>query len=436
MSDDVLVRVDNVSKRFCRNLKRSLWYGLQDLGSELGGRRHGGGGGSVRSSADVQLREDEFWAVKDVSFELRRGECLGLIGHNGAGKTTLLKMLNGLIKPDCGRIELNGRVGALIALGSGFNPILTGRENIYVNASILGFTKDEIDGKIGEIIEFAEIGDFIDTPVQSYSSGMQVRLGFAVAVNLKPDILLIDEVLAVGDVGFKQKAYAAIYEAIKNAAVIFVSHSISQVGKVCSRGILMRKGEIAIASTQVEQVIDAYFGEFSAPGQCRISGTGEADLLEFEVATGNGEITSRTRLTPILDVRQATISYNDFVDFTFWLKISSEIKKFYIAVTFLDMEMKGVIQFTSVNYGDIFEVGQDGLCTIKASIPNLPLNKGKYEMIFRVHEALNGDMNAGKTLCMYENLLDLHVLSGGLIIGGQSVQIRAECQVVKPELIY
>ena len=134
-----------------------------------------------------------------MSFELRRGDCLGLIGRNGAGKTTLLKMLNGLIKPDRGRIEMRGRVGALIALGAGFNPILTGRENIYVNGSVLGLSRREIEEKLDDIIDFAEIGKFIDAPVQSYSSGMQVRLGFAIATALRTDILLLDEVLSVGE---------------------------------------------------------------------------------------------------------------------------------------------------------------------------------------------------------------------------------------------
>jgi homopolymeric O-antigen transport system ATP-binding protein len=128
MTSSTLVRVDNVSKRYCRDLKRSLWYGVQDLGRELVGRDHGG----------VDLRKDEFWAIKDVSFTLERGETLGLIGHNGAGKTTLLRMLNGLIRPDAGRIEINGRIQALIALGAGFNPVLTGRENIFINAAVLG----------------------------------------------------------------------------------------------------------------------------------------------------------------------------------------------------------------------------------------------------------------------------------------------------------
>lgn len=232
-SDDVLVRVENVSKKFCRDLKRSLWYGMKDLGSELLCRRH---------DDDGELRKDEFWAVKDVNFELKRGECLGLIGYNGAGKTTLLRMLNGLIKPDRGRIEMRGRVGALIALGAGFNPILTGRENVYVNSSILGLNNAEINEKIEEIIEFAEIGDFIDSPVQTYSSGMQVRLGFAIATMLKPDILLLDEVLAVGDAGFRFKCYKIIDDLLNSAAVIFVSHNMPDVYRICSKTVYLEKG--------------------------------------------------------------------------------------------------------------------------------------------------------------------------------------------------
>ena len=256
MNDDVLVKVDNVSKRFCRSLKRSLWYGLQDLGSEIGGRRHGGGSGLPQSSADVQLRPDEFWALKDVSFELRRGECLGLIGRNGAGKTTLLRMLNGLIKPDTGLIEMRGRVGALIALGAGFNPVLTGRENIYTNASILGMTKSDIDKNINKIIDFAEIDSFIDSPVQSYSSGMQVRLGFAVTTVLSPDIVLLDEVLAVGDIRFRNKCYntlASLRE--RGSSFILVTHDMSAVTRVCDRAIYLENGRVRMAGTASSVVI-------------------------------------------------------------------------------------------------------------------------------------------------------------------------------------
>ena len=167
---------------------------------------------------------------------------MGLIGHNGAGKTTLLKMLNGLIKPDAGSITMRGRVGALIALGAGFNPILTGRENIYINGSVLGLTKKEIDAKIDEIIDFAEIREFIDMPVQSYSSGMTVRLGFAVATALDPDVLILDEVLAVGDVAFRYKCYRRIDEIRNRAAILFVSHNMPDVGRICTETIVMEKG--------------------------------------------------------------------------------------------------------------------------------------------------------------------------------------------------
>jgi lipopolysaccharide transport system ATP-binding protein len=243
--DEVLVKVEGVSKKFCRDLKKSLWYGMCDVASELLPFSSNKEPRTKNQEHSPSLRDGEFWANKDISFELRRGECIGLIGRNGAGKTTLLKMLNGLIKPDSGTIEMRGRVGALIALGAGFNPILTGRENIYVNGSILGLTKEEIDSKMEDIIEFAEIREFMDSPVQSYSSGMQVRLGFAVATALNPDILILDEVLAVGDAAFRAKCYNRIGKLQKDAAVIFVSHSMHQVSQVCSAILMLHRGVVA-----------------------------------------------------------------------------------------------------------------------------------------------------------------------------------------------
>ena len=233
---ETLIKVEGVSKKFCRSLKKSLWYGMQDLGSEMLGKRHGG---------KDELRPDEFWAVKDVSFELKRGECLGLIGRNGAGKTTLLKVLNGLIKPDQGRVEMRGNIGALIALGAGFNPILSGRENLYINASILGLTKNEIESKYEEIVDFAGLGEFMEMPVQNYSSGMQVRLGFAVATTFNPDVLILDEILAVGDAQFRAKCYNRIGKLQRNTAIIFVSHSMQQVAQICTSVLTMNRGQVS-----------------------------------------------------------------------------------------------------------------------------------------------------------------------------------------------
>lgn len=229
---DVLIRVENVSKKFCRSLKRSLWYGVQDIAAEVIGQ----------GSSD-KLRAGEFWALKDISFELRRGEALGLVGANGAGKTTLLRIISGLIKPDAGSLRIRGRVAPLIALGAGFNPILSGRENIYVNMAILGLTKAEIDQRFDEVVEFAEIGEAIDTPVQSYSSGMAARLGFACAIHTEPDILLIDEVLSVGDTRFQSKCYRKL-DILRNrkVSIIMVSHNSEAILGVCHRAIYIEKG--------------------------------------------------------------------------------------------------------------------------------------------------------------------------------------------------
>ncbi|WP_242155193.1 ABC transporter ATP-binding protein [Aestuariivivens sediminis] len=250
--DDILVKVEGLSKKFCKDLKTSLWYGVKDLISNVRGNQH-----------ERLLRPKEFWAVKDVSFEVRRGECLGLIGHNGAGKSTLLKILNGLIMPDAGKVTIRGRVGALIELGVGFNPILSGRENIYNNGAILGFSRKEIDAKLEAIIAFAELEEFIDMPVQHYSSGMKVRLGFAVAAQMEPDVLIIDEVLAVGDLGFVLKCFKTIDNILPKTAVIFVSHSMPMVNRMCNQIILMDRGNSIFQGDDVAKAIDLYYMRFA-----------------------------------------------------------------------------------------------------------------------------------------------------------------------------
>ena len=242
VESEILVDVQHVSKKFCRDLKKSLWYGLKDVFTEMNPWQPRSAALPAAPSGN-DLRPAEFWAVNDVSFQLRRGECLGLIGHNGAGKTTLLKMLNGLIKPDSGSITMRGRVGALIALGAGFNPILTGRENVYINGAILGLSKKEIDDQIDSIIDFAEIREFIDSPVQSYSSGMQVRLGFAVATAMKPDVLILDEVLAVGDANFRSKCYQRIGNILADCAVIIVSHDAYSIRRICNEVLWLKRGK-------------------------------------------------------------------------------------------------------------------------------------------------------------------------------------------------
>lgn len=235
MDNETVVKVENVSKKYCKSLRKSMIYGAMDIGRNLIG---------LGSRSD-RLRKDEFWALDDISFEVKRGETIGIIGPNGSGKTTLLKLLNGIFWPDKGRITIRGKVGALIEVGAGFHPMLTGRENIYVNAAILGMTKKEVDKKFDEIVEFADIGDFIDTPVKYYSSGMFVRLGFAVAVHCEPDILLVDEVLAVGDILFQVKCFRKIKELKENGkTIILVTHDMNNIQKHTEMVFIINQGSL------------------------------------------------------------------------------------------------------------------------------------------------------------------------------------------------
>ena len=274
MQDSVL-KVENLNKKFSKSLKRALIYGLQDIACELIGKRF---------FLD-KLRKDEFWSLKNVNFELKQGEILGIIGPNGAGKTTLLKLISGLMKPDHGRISIKGKIRALIALGAGFNPILSGRENIYINGSLLGFKKTEIDEIFDKIVEFSEVGEFIDMPVQNYSSGMYVRLGFAVAVHMKPDILIVDEVLSVGDANFKAKAQKKMMELLHSGiSVIFVSHNMGQVESLCNRTIYLDRGNIKFIG-KTKDAIDFYLQDSLNKEAARRGKTINVKCHDFETFT-------------------------------------------------------------------------------------------------------------------------------------------------------
>ena len=394
---EVLVKVENLSKKFCRDLKRSLWYGLKDMTGEVLGR----------TKKDT-LRKDEFWAVKDVSFELRRGECLGLIGHNGAGKSTLLKMLNGLIKPDQGRIEMNGRVGALIELGAGFNPVLTGRENVYINGQILGFSKKEIDEKYEAVVEFAELQDFMETPVQSYSSGMKVRLGFAVAAQMEPDILIIDEVLAVGDVGFRGKCLNKISEVMKNAVVILVSHSMPQINRYCSRAILMDGGLLAVDG-KPNDAIKRYFDHFSPESGSSFVNPGN-ELLK---AYCNGKE---------LDKEKAVeVEFNSRVSLSFAVKIDPEVLYPRCKINILNRDLMVVATLLSPE-NSILNVNDKLM--IKIDFSPLILVPGDYKISCNF---LSPDLR--KQLVYYEAWWSLKIL-GKNDFGSQIIIFEAKWEIL------
>lgn len=355
MKETELIVVKNVSKKFSKSLKLGLAYGLKDL---FFSHQHG------------QLRRGEFWSVKGISFTLKRGECLGIIGHNGAGKSTLLKMLSGLLPPDEGEIRINGSMGSLIELGAGFNPILTGRENIFANASMLGFSRKQTEEKLAEIIEFAELGEFIDMPLQNYSSGMQVRLGFAVAAQLKPDILLIDEVLAVGDMGFVIKCVNHIDRLMKDTAVIFVSHSMPQISRMATKIMLLEKGRSIIVSEDSSKVISQYYNLFDGEVLPNYNGNNIVTLDDIYFKTSN---------VKEIKGKDACLNIHENYSLTMVLNIRNEIFRPEIHLSFLDKEQRN---FAEINNFSVqkYDLKWVGLVKVEINLGHLNFAQGIYSI--------------------------------------------------------
>ncbi|MGB5596135.1 MAG: ABC transporter ATP-binding protein [Crocosphaera sp.] len=396
MSDEILVKVENVSKKFCRDLKKSLWYGVQDIMSEVSGRKY-----------EHQLRKGEFWSVNDVSFEIRRGECLGLIGPNGAGKSTLLKMLNGLIKPDKGRIELRGRMGALIELSAGFNPILTGRENIYARGAVLGFRKAEIDKKLDAIIDFSELEDFIDSPVINYSSGMKVKLGFAVAAQMEPDVLFLDEVLAVGDVGFRAKCLNAIFKMNKKAAVVLVSHNMPQISRVCSDIIVMNHGNCVFQGRDVAKGISQFYPLFAKEDKL-VAGSGKAIIHESELESNGKKGVEKINYLDELIIH---------LDFT----VSQNIEEFAVVVKIISQELDDILYCNSFFNGiDFTNTGKR--TKVSLNIGKVNLTPGRYALT-----AIIADKNNKEEFCLYHNINNFDVI--GEFYCGARVQLWGNWEV-------
>lgn len=371
---EILVSVQNVSKKFSMDMKSSLKYGALDI---------------IKSTLGIKINKDirpkEFWAVKDISFKLRRGECIGLIGHNGAGKSTLLKVLNGLYTPDKGQIVMKGKVGALIELGAGFNPILTGRENIYNNASILGFTKKDVEEKMDSIIEFSEIGQFIDMPIQNYSSGMKVRLGFAIAAHLEPDILIIDEVLAVGDLGFVLKCFKKIDELLPNTALIFVSHSMPMVSRICNQIILMDHGMVKYQGDNISDGIAQYYEHFE----------------DMETAT----VLQNSDITNIEVNTDKVCRWGQEMKINLKLTVKNLQKTPSIYFVIKDKEQRGVGSFichesVEVNY-------DEHTLEYNVVIPKIELSNGTYNVDLGIYETLFKG-----PLCRVSNLFTFSVRDG------------------------
>lgn len=355
---DVLIKVEHVSKKYCKFLKDSMLYGVTDIGRNALGL-------SARSE---RLRKNEFWSVDDVSFEVRRGETLGLVGANGSGKTTMLKMINGIFWPDKGKITVMGRVGALIAVGAGFHPLLTGRENIYINGAILGMTKNEVDRKFDSIVDFSGIGDFLDSPVKHYSSGMYVRLGFAIAVHSHCDILLIDEVLAVGDISFQAKCLEKIKELGREGVTkMFVSHNFDAVEMLCQNVVYLDHGKI-LRYGETTQIIDQIKKDIAEGSTDNIHavrhGTKDVEIKKVELLDHDNNIKRNFFRGERLQIK-----------ISFFAKKSVEDPSF--SVTIFQENGEGVYRAVTRTQG--FKTGHiQGDGSIIYTIEAVPLHIGKY----------------------------------------------------------
>ena len=397
--NDVVVSVKNVSKKFCKHLRRSMAYGIVELSKNLVGM----------TPDSSELREDEFWAVDDVSFELRRGEVLGLIGVNGSGKSTLLRLMAGILPPDKGEISVKGKVGALIAIGAGFHPHMTGKENIYLNATIMGMTRQEIDSKLDDIVDFAGIRNFLRAPVSTYSSGMRVRLGFSIAAHLEPDVLLVDEVLAVGDVGFRAKCFNAIYDIMQKSAVVLVSHSMPQVSRLCSDIMVMEHGRSVFKGKDVHKGIDFYYSQFEME-RTIIAGSGRAVIHKVELESNGRKGIDR-------------INYLDQLSIHIYATIDSKVESPNISVVFLNKELQNVAQCHS--FFNRFEIGNTGNeLHVLLNIGRINFNPGVY-----ILEVAITAEDRGEVLAKYQNVKELTI--AGDFVGYAPVQLSGKWKIVE-----
>ncbi len=356
------IRVDRLSKRYRLGARRRSYRTLRDsLAGALTGawlrRRSQEGGGT-------------FWALQDVSFELWSGQVLGLIGANGAGKSTLLKILSRITEPTSGRALLRGRVGSLLEVGTGFHGELSGRENIFLNGAILGMRRSEIARQFDRIVSFAEVEAFVDTPVKHYSSGMYLRLAFAVAAHLEPEILLVDEVLAVGDAAFQKRCLGKIGEvAQEGRTVIFVSHNLSAVERLCDQALLLDHGRVSFQGPTAD-AIERYLQ--AGPGA-------EGMLAEAARRPGRGRVRF-TRVRALCDGRPTVhLTSGSRVELLFDYELAEPVRGTRIRVAWTNLHGDTLFVCVSDTAGAPLELaGPSG--TIRIGIPDLPLNQGTYRI--------------------------------------------------------
>lgn len=403
------IRVENVSKRYRLGvINRHMLY--QDLQSRWA--RWRGLADPNTPVLQAKRRGDEdshevFWALRDVGFEVREGESLGVIGSNGAGKSTLLKILSEITAPTSGRVLMRGRVASLLEVGTGFHQELTGRENVFLNGAILGMGRKEIARKFEQIVEFSGVEQFIDTPVKRYSSGMRVRLAFAVAAHLEPEILIVDEVLAVGDVAFQEKCLNQMEESCRSGrTILFVSHNLAAVQNLCTRGVVLENGRLTFDGTQTEAI--AHYGKTSATQGASVanrsdrSGTGQVRVTRVEMRNREGQCVSAAASGDDLEIR---LHYENH---------SSKIFAKLDAMVFFQNEARVMVfhhsnAFTGTRFSAPPENG-----VFVCHFPRLPLPAGQYLIGFRV----SAEYPAGELLDKIVHAADLAVTAGDFFGAG------------------
>ena len=377
---DTVIRVENLGKKYIIGHQKEdqRYTALRDVIADktkaLGDHLN-----PFKSSSSSLSNREEFWALKDVSFEIKQGDRIGIIGRNGAGKSTLLKILSRITEPTTGFSEIRGRVASLLEIGTGFHPELTGRENIFLNGAILGMSKAEIRQKFDEIVDFAEIEVFLDTPVKRYSSGMYVRLAFSVAAHLEPEILIIDEVLAVGDIRFQNKCLGKMGEVGKEGrTVLFVSHNIGAIQHLCNQGILLDQGNL-VASGSADQAIKSYLQSSKQKDKSLIRRTGNGKII-FEDFYTNNEFGKRT----------TTFSMGDDLNINFLLTFKEEVRDPIIGVHIKNHLNEQIAHI--INLDDEFcisPIKKDKKVGIKVKIPRLFLSPSEYFIELWVGEDMN-----------------------------------------------
>ncbi len=360
MSAENVLVVENVSKKFCRNLKKGMIYALVDLFK----------GAFSFNLKRESVRDNEFWALKDVSFTLKKGQALALLGINGSGKTTLLRLIAGLMPVDHGVIKVKGRVASLIAIGAGFHPHMSARENIFLNGAILGMSKEFLNKNFDDIVDFAEIRDFLDAPVSTFSSGMRVRLGFAIATASKPDLLLLDEILAVGDSRFRQKCYNRIATIMDECALVFVSHNMTHVSQLCSEVLLLKKGDVV------------FYGDVE-------TGVEEYDKMNQYESDGYVQVNEPVIFQDI-KVQNTELEFNDTLEIDLKVNFSRPLVDPQLRVQIIDMNNAVVAEWNSLRLEDELTYLNDLKISRLIKIENLKLRAGTYYLSILINEKVIG----------------------------------------------